>query len=86
MYLSHWEMQLSKTLTFDWIPFFLCSVQTHKLKQIAELEKFNVKNQILKVQEKKLQQQLQQKKDLGKAEYEVENESVGRQDTAEWFN
>lgn len=37
-----------------------------------------MKNQMLKVQEKKLQQQLQQKKEMGKAEYEVENESVGK--------
>ncbi|XP_026222208.1 coiled-coil domain-containing protein 113 isoform X2 [Anabas testudineus] len=40
-----------------------------KLK-ITQLEKFNMKNQMLKVQEKKLQQQLQQKKEMGKAEYE----------------
>ncbi|XP_017274407.1 coiled-coil domain-containing protein 113 [Kryptolebias marmoratus] len=37
----------------------------------AQLEKFNLKNQTLKVQEKKLQQQLQQKKEMGKADYEV---------------
>lgn len=40
------------------------------------MEKFNLKNQALKVHEKKLQQQLQQRKEMGKAEYEVENESV----------
>ncbi|XP_044212729.1 coiled-coil domain-containing protein 113 [Thunnus albacares] len=40
-----------------------------KLK-VTQLEKFNLKNQALKVQEKKLQQQLQQKKETGKAEYE----------------
>eukprot|EP00064_Thunnus_orientalis_P017996 superscaffoldBa00003994_g18084 len=43
---------------------------------VTQLEKFNLKNQALKVQEKKLQQQLQQKKETGKAEYEVENKSV----------
>ncbi|KAK2841993.1 hypothetical protein Q5P01_012193 [Channa striata] len=42
---------------------------TDKMK-IAQLEKFNLKNQMLMVQEKKLQQQLQQKKEMGKAEYE----------------
>ncbi|XP_047451663.1 coiled-coil domain-containing protein 113 [Mugil cephalus] len=36
---------------------------------IAQLEKFNLKNQTLKAQEKKLLQQLQQKKETGKAEY-----------------
>ncbi|XP_053175748.1 coiled-coil domain-containing protein 113 [Scomber japonicus] len=40
-----------------------------KLK-VTQLEKFKLKNQALKAQEKKLQQQLQQKKELGKAEYE----------------
>ncbi|XP_029009810.1 coiled-coil domain-containing protein 113 isoform X2 [Betta splendens] len=34
------------------------------------LEKYNLKTQMLKVQEKKLQQQLQQKKEMTKAEYE----------------
>lgn len=34
------------------------------------------KNHALKVHEKKLQQQLQQKKETGKAEYEVDDESV----------
>ncbi|XP_018548847.1 coiled-coil domain-containing protein 113, partial [Lates calcarifer] len=38
--------------------------------KVAQLEKLNLKNQALKVQEKKLQQQLQQKKETGKAEYE----------------
>ncbi|XP_040894185.1 coiled-coil domain-containing protein 113 isoform X1 [Toxotes jaculatrix] len=41
-----------------------------KLKQVTQLERLNLKNQALKVQEKKLQQQLQQKKEMGKAEYE----------------
>ncbi|XP_034734313.1 coiled-coil domain-containing protein 113 isoform X1 [Etheostoma cragini] len=36
----------------------------------SQLEKFNLKNQALKAHEKKLQQQLQQKKEMGKAEYE----------------
>ncbi|KAM7396417.1 hypothetical protein PAMP_019458 [Pampus punctatissimus] len=40
-----------------------------KLK-VTQLVKFNLKNQALKAQEKKLQQQLQQKKEMGKAEYE----------------
>ncbi|XP_067357469.1 cilia- and flagella-associated protein 263 isoform X2 [Channa argus] len=40
-----------------------------KLK-ITQLEKFNLKNQMLMVQEKKLQQQFHQKKEMGKAEYE----------------
>ncbi|XP_026166773.1 coiled-coil domain-containing protein 113 [Mastacembelus armatus] len=40
-----------------------------KLK-FNQLEKFNLKNQALKVQEKKFQQQLQQKKEMGKHDYE----------------
>ncbi|XP_022610236.1 coiled-coil domain-containing protein 113 isoform X1 [Seriola dumerili] len=40
-----------------------------KLK-VTQLEKLNLNIQTLRVQEKKLQQQLQQKKDMGKAEYE----------------
>lgn len=39
------------------------------------MEKLNLKIQTLRVEERKLQQQLQQKKEMGKAEYEVENES-----------
>ncbi|XP_072241273.1 cilia- and flagella-associated protein 263 [Leuresthes tenuis] len=39
--------------------------------KVTQLEKFNLKNQALKVQEKKLLQQLQQKKEMGKADYEV---------------
>ncbi|XP_008299360.1 cilia- and flagella-associated protein 263 [Stegastes partitus] len=46
----------------------LCSVHTDK--QVNQLEKFNLKNRALKVQEKKLLQQLQRKKELGKVEYE----------------
>ncbi|XP_075944905.1 cilia- and flagella-associated protein 263 [Anarhichas minor] len=38
--------------------------------KVAQLEKFNLKNRMLKAHEKKLQQQLQQKKETGKAEYE----------------
>ncbi|XP_037623700.1 coiled-coil domain-containing protein 113 [Sebastes umbrosus] len=38
--------------------------------KVAQLENFNLKNQALKVYEKKLQQQLQQKKEMGKAEHE----------------
>ncbi|TKS73178.1 Coiled-coil domain-containing protein 113 [Collichthys lucidus] len=38
--------------------------------KITQLEKFNLKIQALKIHEKKLRQQLQQKKDVGKAEYE----------------
>lgn len=49
---------------------------THKLKQVTQVEKFNLKNQTLKVLEKKLEQQLQQKKEAGKAEYEVDSKSV----------
>lgn len=45
-------------------------------KQVTQVEKFNLKNQALKVLEKKLEQQLQQKKEAGKAEYEVDNKSV----------
>ncbi|XP_054476724.1 coiled-coil domain-containing protein 113 [Anoplopoma fimbria] len=37
---------------------------------VTQLEKYNLKNQTLKAQEKKLQQQLQQRKEMGKAEYE----------------
>ncbi|KAK9516933.1 hypothetical protein VZT92_024839 [Zoarces viviparus] len=37
---------------------------------VAQLEKFNLKNRTLKAHEKKLQQQLQQKKETGKTEYE----------------
>uniref|UniRef100_A0A3Q3C7Q2 Cilia- and flagella-associated protein 263 n=1 Tax=Haplochromis burtoni TaxID=8153 RepID=A0A3Q3C7Q2_HAPBU len=40
-----------------------------KLK-VTQLETLNVKNQALKLHEKKLLQQLQQKKEMGKAEYE----------------
>lgn len=40
-----------------------------KLK-VTQLERFDLKNQALKLQEKKLLQQLQQKKEMGKAEYE----------------
>ncbi|KAM3608741.1 uncharacterized protein V6R79_003938 [Siganus canaliculatus] len=38
--------------------------------KLTQMEKFNLKNQALKVLEKKLQQQLQQKRDMGKTEYE----------------
>ncbi|XP_069019341.1 cilia- and flagella-associated protein 263 [Embiotoca jacksoni] len=38
--------------------------------KVAQLEKFSMKNQALKVREKKLLQQIQQKKEMGKAEYE----------------
>ncbi|XP_070687588.1 cilia- and flagella-associated protein 263 [Pempheris klunzingeri] len=38
--------------------------------KIAQLERFNLKNQALKAHEKKLQLQLQQKKETGKSEYE----------------
>ncbi|KAA8590621.1 hypothetical protein FQN60_014555 [Etheostoma spectabile] len=38
--------------------------------KVSQLEKFTLKNQALKAHEKKLQQQLQQKKEMGKAEYE----------------
>ncbi|KAF1387107.1 hypothetical protein PFLUV_G00101830 [Perca fluviatilis] len=38
--------------------------------KVPQLEKFNLKNRALKAHEKKLQQQLQQKKEMGKAEYE----------------
>ncbi|XP_051238776.1 coiled-coil domain-containing protein 113 [Dicentrarchus labrax] len=43
---------------------------TEDKSKVTQLEKYNLKNQALKVQEKKLQQQLQQKKETGKAEYE----------------
>jgi len=45
-------------------------------KQVTQLETFMLKNQTLKAHEKKLQQQLQQKKEMGKAEYEVEQDVV----------
>nr|XP_020458653.1 coiled-coil domain-containing protein 113 [Monopterus albus] len=38
--------------------------------KVTQLETFNLKNQALKVQVKKLQQQLQHKREMGKAEYE----------------
>ncbi|XP_056272892.1 coiled-coil domain-containing protein 113 isoform X3 [Pseudoliparis swirei] len=38
--------------------------------KVTQLETFMLKNQTLKAHEKKLQQQLQQKKEMGKAEYE----------------
>ena len=50
-------------------PPFVCCAH----KQVTQLEKFILKNQTLKAHEKKLQQQLQQKKEMGKAEYEVEH-------------
>ncbi|CAG5958320.1 unnamed protein product [Menidia menidia] len=40
-------------------------------QKLTQLEKFHLKNQALKIQEKKLLQQLQQKKELEKADYEV---------------
>uniref|UniRef100_A0A671YJH3 Cilia- and flagella-associated protein 263 n=1 Tax=Sparus aurata TaxID=8175 RepID=A0A671YJH3_SPAAU len=46
---------------------------------VAQSEKYNLKNHALKVHEKKLQQQLQQRrteKDTGAAEFKVENRSV----------
>lgn len=69
-------MVLTPTNIHHLPPFvhIVCSV--HKLKQVPQLEKFNLKNRALKAHEKKLQQQLQQKKEMGKAEYEVENQSV----------
>ncbi|XP_041852622.1 coiled-coil domain-containing protein 113 isoform X2 [Melanotaenia boesemani] len=39
--------------------------------KVTQLEKFNLKNQTLRAQEKKLLQQIKQKKEMGKAEYEV---------------
>ncbi|KAM9351960.1 cilia- and flagella-associated protein 263-like [Symphorus nematophorus] len=38
--------------------------------KVTQLEKLNLKNQALKIHEKKLHQQLRQKKETGKAEYE----------------
>lgn len=46
-------------------------LRTHKLKQVTQLEQFYLKNQALKVHERKLRQQLQQKKEMPKTEYEV---------------
>uniref|UniRef100_A0A673A6F6 Cilia- and flagella-associated protein 263 n=1 Tax=Sphaeramia orbicularis TaxID=375764 RepID=A0A673A6F6_9TELE len=40
--------------------------------KINQLEKYSLKNQALKAHEKKLQQQLQKRREMGKAEYEVE--------------
>ncbi|XP_034540690.1 coiled-coil domain-containing protein 113 [Notolabrus celidotus] len=39
--------------------------------KITQLDKYRLKNQALKVKEKKLQQQLLQKREAGKAEYEI---------------
>lgn len=47
-------------------------IHSYVFTKITQLEKFSLKNQALKVHEKKLQQQLQQKKEMGKAEYEVQ--------------
>lgn len=68
------QVLLSTLLIF----IIICTVHNHKLKQVTQLEKFNLKIQALKIHEKKLRQQLQQKKDVGKAEYEVDNESPER--------
>lgn len=61
-------------IIFILLPTFYPSLHnTHTtLNQVAQLEKLHLKNQALKVQEKKLQQQLRHKKEMGKAEYEVE--------------
>ncbi|XP_010775560.1 coiled-coil domain-containing protein 113-like [Notothenia coriiceps] len=47
--------------------------------KVTQVEKLTRKNHALKVHEKKLQQQLQQKKETGKAEYEVDDENTRRQ-------
>ncbi|KAF0041397.1 hypothetical protein F2P81_007295 [Scophthalmus maximus] len=59
-------------IIFILLPTFYPSLHnTHTtLNQVAQLEKLHLKNQALKVQEKKLQQQLRHKKEMGKAEYE----------------
>lgn len=44
---------------------------TRTLTQVTQAEKLHLKNQALKALEKKLEQQLQQKRDAAKAEYEV---------------
>lgn len=49
------------------------NTHTHKLKKVTQVKKFNLKNQALKTLKKKLEQQLEQKKEAGKANYEVEN-------------
>lgn len=41
------------------------------MTQATQVEKLQLKNQALKVLEKKLEQQLQHKRDAAKAEYEV---------------
>lgn len=46
------------------------------VQQATQLEKFNLKNQTLQIQEKKLLQQLHQQKEMGKSDYEVENDSL----------
>ncbi|XP_077954117.1 cilia- and flagella-associated protein 263-like [Gasterosteus aculeatus] len=43
--------------------------------KVAQMEKFHRKNRTLQAYKKKLQQQLQQKKETGKAECEVDHES-----------
>ncbi|KAG8012474.1 hypothetical protein GBF38_020243 [Nibea albiflora] len=47
--------------------------------KVTQLEKFNLKIQAMKIYEKKLRQQLQQKKDVGKAEYEEIFQEYGEQ-------
>ncbi|KAM4573339.1 cilia- and flagella-associated protein 263 isoform 2-T2 [Odontesthes bonariensis] len=46
-------------------------LEVNQPEKVTRLERFNLKNQTLKVQEKRLLQQLQQKKEMGKADYEV---------------
>lgn len=44
----------------------------HKLKKVTQLNKFKLGNQGLKILKKQLEQQLERKKEAGKANYEVE--------------
>lgn len=61
----------SKVSYIDHFPLTFHMVSSHTHKQVTQVEKFNVKNHALKVLEKKLEQQLHQKKETVKAEYEV---------------
>lgn len=51
-------------------------IQCSTFTQVTQVEKLHLKNQALKVLEKKLELQLQHKKDAAKAEYEVSNKRV----------
>ncbi|KAM9854293.1 cilia- and flagella-associated protein 263 [Aulostomus maculatus] len=67
---SQFELRMLKPMKLEMMEpdkVLCCIVDNFKA---AQLEKFKLKNQALKAQEKKLQQQLHQKKEMAKAEYE----------------